>query len=212
VEGGSVLEFVYRKDFALSEEQDRGWVGGLEIGQRPVFTKMPQSQRLTTGGTGFVLEAQVQQATGFQWKKDGVSVVDFDGPGRRVSGARSAVLSVSGANAADSGTYVLEARNAFGWQSSGRAEVGVPGAAVITQKIAAGGGVKVGDTLLLTVGVACAKPYFVVWSKNGVPLRWTQSTLLQLREADASMSGRYSAEVVNAYGRVSAGEVTVQVW
>ena len=89
--------------------------------------------------------------------------------------------------------------------------MGVPGVPVVSQRIAAGVGVKAGDTLLLSVGVSCAKPFFVVWSKDGAPLRWTQSMVYQRRAADASMSGRYSAVVVNAYGSVSAGEVAVQI-
>jgi hypothetical protein len=71
--------------------------------------------------------------------------------------------------------------------------------------------VKTGRSILLSVGVASAKPFFVVWSRNGSPLRWTPSTLLQIPDADASMSGRYSAVVVNAYGSSSAGEVDVKV-
>jgi hypothetical protein len=63
----------------------------------------------------------------------------------------------------------------------------------------------------LSVGFACAKPFFVAWSKDGRLLRWTQSSVYQLRAADASMSGRYSAVVINAYGSTDAGEVSVQV-
>lgn len=211
VDGVSVLEFVYRKDFSLSEEQDRGWVAGLEIGRRPVFTRMPDSRRLASGETAFVLAAEVEDASNFQWKKDGVSIADAEVGGRRVSGARSPVLRVEGATAADSGAYVLEARNRLGVQPSRRAEVAVPGAPVVFQSIAEGTGVKTGRSILLSVGVASAKPFFVVWSRNGSPLRWTPSTLLQIPDADASMSGRYSAVVVNAYGSSSAGEVDVKV-
>jgi hypothetical protein len=118
---------------------------------------------------------------------------------------------VGSASAVDSGAYVLEARNGLGMQSSRRAEVAVPGLPVVTQRISAGNGVKAGDTLLLSVEVASAKPFFVIWSKNGAPVRWTQSTLLQMREADASMAGRYSAVVVNPHGSTSAGEVSVVV-
>lgn len=211
VDGVSVLEFVYRKDFSLSEEQDRGWVAGLEIGQRPVFKRMPESQRLASRDTAFILAAEVEDASDFQWKKDDVSLADVDAGARRVSGARSPVLRVEGATAADSGVYVLEARNSLGVQTSRRAEVAVPGVPVVVQRIAEGTGVRVGNSILLSVGVASAKPFFVVWSRNGSPLRWTQSTLLQIPEAEASMSGRYSAVVVNAYGSTSAGEVDVRV-
>jgi hypothetical protein len=211
VEGASVLEFVYRKDFSLSEEQDRGWVAGLELGLLPVFTKMPQSQRLQAGGQAFALEARVEHATDYQWKKDGVSLLDGESGGRRISGARTAALQVTGAGVADSGGYVLEARNALGTRSSRRAEVGVPGAPVVTQQISGVGLVKAGDTLVLSVGIACAKPFFVAWSKDGRLLRWTQSPVYQLRAADASMSGRYSAVVINAYGSEGAGEVSVQI-
>jgi hypothetical protein len=82
---------------------------------------------------------------------------------------------------------------------------------VVSQRIAAGAGLKAGDTLLLSVGVSSAKPFFVAWSKDGRLLRWTQSTIYQLRSADASMSGQYSAVVINADGSESAGEVRVQV-
>ena len=211
VGGDSVLEFVYRKDFSLSEEQDRGWLAGLEIGQRPLFTKIPESVRLQPGESSFLLEAAVERATSLQWKKDGLTLVDGETGGRHIEGARSAELNVTGASAADAGTYVLEASNAFGMTTSRRVEVGVPGVPVVSQKISAGTGVKVGDTLLLSVGVSSVKPFFVVWSKDGIPIRWTQTTYHPMREADFSMSGRYSAVVVNAYGSVSAGEVNVQV-
>jgi hypothetical protein len=186
-------------------------VAGLEIGQRPVFKRMPESQRLASRDTAFILAAEVEDASDFQWKKDDVSLADVDAGARRVSGARSPVLRVEGATAVDSGAYVLEARNSLGVQTSRRAEVAVPGVPVVVQRIAEGTGVRVGNSILLSVGVASAKPFFVVWSRNGSPLRWTQSTLLQIPEAEASMSGRYSAVVVNAYGSTSAGEVDVRV-
>jgi hypothetical protein len=211
IRGPSLLEFVYRKDFSLSEEQDRGWLAGLEFGQLPVFTKMPQSRWLGSGKNAFVLEAEVSGATSYQWKKDGLTVSDGEKAGRRVSGALSAFLSVTGAGAGDSGLYVLEARNAFGMEVSRRVEVGVPGVPVVWQPIFAGAEARPGETLTLSVGVSCVKPFFVLWTKNGVPLRWTQSPTLQLRNADEAMSGRYSAVVVNAYGTVSAGEVVVQI-
>ncbi len=183
----------------------------MELGWRPVFTKMPQSRWLAAGVREFVLEANVEHAGEYQWKKDGLSLVDGESGGRRISGARSSVLTVTGASAADSGTYVLEASNGLGIQRSRPAEVGVPGVPVVNQQIAVGAGVKAGDTLLLSVGVSSAKPYFVAWSKDGRLLRWTQSTILELPSADALMSGRYSAVVINAYGSESAGELDVRI-
>jgi hypothetical protein len=172
---------------------------------------MPQSRWLGSDKSAFILEADASGATGYQWKKDGLTVSDGEKAGRRVSGALSASLSVSGAGAADSGVYVLEARNAFGMQLSRRVEVAVPGVPVVWQTISAGAGARLGETLLLSVGVSCVKPFFVLWSKNGVPLRWTQSSVLQLRNADESTSGLYSAVILNAYGTTSAGEVVVQI-
>ena len=177
----------------------------------PTITTQPSASTAVVGQPAIFFVVDGSIAPTYQWNKDGVSLLDGESAGRRISGARTAVLSVTGAGAADSGAYVLEASNALGTQSSWRAEVGVPGAPVITQRISAGAGVQAGDDLLLSVGVSCARPFFIAWSKDGRLLRWTQSAVYQFRAANAAMSGRYSAVVINAYGSESAGEVSVQV-
>ena len=70
----------------------------------PSVYSQPQSQAVAVGTT-VTLAARVRSAppTLFQWKKDGVAVVD----GGRISGAKSQTLKITGATQADSGAYVL---------------------------------------------------------------------------------------------------------
>ncbi len=207
----ATLEFRYTKDTSLTEGQDRGWVSAITIGTLPVIKKMPLSQRLRPGAQSFSLTATVDNASGFQWKKDGVVLNDGSVAGHTVSGAQTSTLSVDGITAFDSGGYTLEARNDYDTVVSRRADVMVAAAPVISQAIVVPPGLKVGDTLLLSVEAGGCTPVCSTWKKDGQVVRRTSGTLYQARNATEAMSGFYSVTVSNAFGSANSAAVLVEV-
>jgi hypothetical protein len=70
---------------------------------------------------------------------------------------------------------------------------------------------KTGDTLLLSLEAYGAKPLTTLWKKDGRPFRTTSGTTLQIRNATEALAGRYSATVLNMYGRDVSPEAAVTV-
>lgn len=206
----ATLEFCYSKDASLSDWQDRVWVAGLEVGVPPVFKTHPVSVRLRPGVRSFTLQAVVENALTYQWKKDGVALRDERSGERMVSGANTAVLNVVGAGALDSGAYTLEAVNEADTVVSRRAEVVVPLAPVLVQGLVAPS-VKVGETLILSVEAAGARPLSSTWKKDGRIIRRLSGTVFKWLNATAAESGTYSVSVSNAFGTVVSGEVQIVV-
>ncbi|NBV86803.1 MAG: hypothetical protein EBS01_11225, partial [Verrucomicrobia bacterium] len=207
-----MVEVRYTKDASLSAGQDRVWFGNVNIGAMPVIKKAPLSQRLKAGQTTFSLETQTENASEFQWKKDGISLSDGTFGSTTVSGTRTPVLTLSGVSGSDSGSYTLEATNSLTTVSSRPAEIAVPGAPVLgTHGIIVPPGLRSGDTLLLTVDVSGARPLTTQWRKDGRLLRVVQGTTLQLRNVTQSFSGLYTVTVLNMYGKAVSEEVLVTI-
>jgi hypothetical protein len=81
----------------------------------PTITGQPQGQTVALGTT---VSVQVQ-ATGslplsYQWQREGVDVVD----GRRISGAKTSTLTISGLSLGDLGNYSVLVGNKFGGTQS----------------------------------------------------------------------------------------------
>jgi pectate lyase len=75
----------------------------------PTFTSQPASQVVLTGGTAIFSAAAAGTATiYFQWNKNGATI----------SGATSAVLTLTNVQAADAGSYTLNASNGVGGATS----------------------------------------------------------------------------------------------
>jgi hypothetical protein len=82
----------------------------------PVFTSLPASQTVLTGGTVTLSGgATGRQPIAYQWKRDGTNI----------DGATSASLTLTNAQAADAGNYTLMARNTFGITNSTSAMLSV---------------------------------------------------------------------------------------
>jgi hypothetical protein len=210
--GPSLVEVRYTKDSNLTAGQDRVWFGNLSVGSMPVFKKSPSSQRLKADQTGFSLETEAINANTFQWKKDGIVLSNGTFAGVEFSGATTPKLTLKGVSGMDSGSYTLDAKNSFTTVTSRAAEIAVPGAPVVgSHGIVGSGSLKTGDTLMLSLEAYGAKPLTTLWKKDGRPFRTTSGTTLQIRNATETLAGRYSATVLNAYGRAVSTEAVVTV-
>ncbi len=77
----------------------------------PVITRQPQGQVVCAGATvTFSVVATSDTALTYQWAKDGVTLAD----GAEISGAATATLTISNAQAADAGGYSASITNATG--------------------------------------------------------------------------------------------------
>jgi hypothetical protein len=190
---------------------DRAWLAGIEIGALPVFKLQPVSQRLKASDSGFILECTVDNATGYQWKKDGILLRDETSQNRTIRGATSPRLEVQGITAADSGGYTLEANNDFDRVSSRKADVLVPRPPVILNSMSQSGGAKVGDTLILSAQVGGALPITVTWWKDGKLFKRLIGSSLTIPNITTATSGTYSYSISNPYGIGGSGTVRVVV-
>jgi hypothetical protein len=212
--GLQAVEVVYQKDSSVSAGQDRGWLYGVTISKPPVFkdsASFPWLLVLKTGETSFSLSLEAEGATSYQWKKDGVSLVDGVSGTHTVSGATTTKLTVSGAVAADSGFYTLEATNGSGTVSSRRAEVVVAGAPKITQPPVAPIGLKAGSPFQLSVTASGTGPIMYMWAKDGRTVQWGTSPVYQVRSAKVGDAGKYVVYAVNRYGLDQSAELQVSV-
>ena len=207
----SSLEFAYTKDNTLSEGEDRGWVANVEVGVQPLFRKTPVSARLKASDKTLTLAAVVENAHSFQWKKDGIPLVDGSLEGHEISGATTQTLSIQGIQGADSGGYTLEAKNDFDTIASRRIDVVVPVAPVILQRTSPVAPLKNGETLLLGVEAAGATPFITSWKKDGRLIRRISGTTLKMGNATPTMAGTYSVSVSNSFGTSAAREIPVTV-
>jgi hypothetical protein len=206
-----MIEFSYTKDATLSEGSDRAWVAGIQVGILPVIKRHPISQRLKKTDTSFTLEAQVENATSYQWKKNGVPLSDGTLGIHSISGAFTNRLFIEGVEAADSGVYLLEASNAFSKISSRRVDVSVPQPPVVLQELVPSANLRSGDTLILSVQTGGASPQITTWFKDGKFLKRTSGTVLQVPKITPDQSGVYSFSVSNSFGSTQPKAITVQV-
>ncbi len=207
----STVEFVYSKDASLSQGMDRGWVYDLKVGALPIFKKQPTSLRLKRDDKAFSLEASVESATSYQWKKNGLPLSDGTLGFHVIAGASTPKLQVSGVSAADSGAYTLEARNEFDKVTSRKADVTVPLPPVLLENIMPPADLHAGDTLTLSARIGGATPIIINWSKDGSFMRRVNGTTLQIPNVTILNSGTYTFSIFNAFGAGPTGSVSVTV-
>ena len=88
----------------------------------PLIAAQPASQTVAPGGSAaFTVTATGDGTLTYQWRKDGVNLVD----GGNVSGAGSPALSIAGARAGDAGSYSVVASNEAGSTPSNAAALTV---------------------------------------------------------------------------------------
>lgn len=180
----------------------------------PAISLLPESQTVTAGsGATMSVAADGPGTLSYQWKKNGVSLVN--GPG--ISGATTATLQLSGLATGDTGNYTVVVTNAQGSAVSAIAALTVaPGPEITSspsnQTIAAG------STLMLKVGALGAPTLAYQWFKNGTALAdggsitGATTATLAIANAQPSDTGRYSATVSSSSGGEISKEATVVVY
>jgi hypothetical protein len=209
--GPTAIEFSYSKDTSLSEGLDRVWISNITVSTEPIINRNPQPQWLPVGHSVVGLNVGAEGAIAFQWKKDSIPLSDVSSAVRQIWGSNSSSLNIVGATSGDSGNYTVDVIGGDMTVSSRPVSVSVAGPPVITQKLSGTQSLQQGDTLFLNLGVSGVKPLFVLWQKNGLPLRWTQTTTLVIPNVSSVDEGSYSAVVVNPYGHVASEGVFLGV-
>ncbi|MEI6872353.1 MAG: immunoglobulin domain-containing protein, partial [Verrucomicrobiota bacterium] len=211
------FEFVYSKDATLSEGRDRVYMYVDSFGLPPTVVNQPPAvvtnSTATYNSTSTIgLLAKVDGAESVVWMKDGVTLQDgTSSSGSIVSGANTGYLLITKASGADSGSYWLEARNGYGTVTSSKSVVTIGSVPVITQQLVAPVGLKVGDTLVLSVSAAGTNPLTYQWWKDGVIRASSSSATYQKAKITTLDSGSYSVRVSNGFGTAISTGVVVSV-
>ena len=102
--------------------------GNVAIPGAPTITTQPADQTVTAGQTAtFTVAATGDEPLSYQWKKDGNDLSD----GGRISGAATATLTISNAQASDAGSYTVVVSNSTGSVTSNAATLTVNTLSVI---------------------------------------------------------------------------------
>lgn len=147
----------------------------------------------------------------FRWRRDGVTVLQ-SGPDSGAAG--TATFVVAAAQAADAGTYVVEATNSAGTTASPLIPVVVRPARA-PEFIEQGGDVR--GNLAETIGVSWigSPPFTYRWQRNGVDLPGYSGTMsdtsfgITLANVPGGREGAYTVEVSNRVGRIVSRPIRV---
>ena len=211
------FEFVYSKDATLSAGRDRVYMYVDSFGLPPIVVNQPPAvitnNTATWNSTSTIsLSSKVDGAESVVWMKDGVTLKDgTSSSGSIVSGANSGNLLVTKASGADSGSYWLEARNSYGTITSSKSLVTIGSVPVITQQLVAPVGLKVGDTLVLSVSAVGTNPLTYQWWKDGTIRTVSSSATYQKAKITTLDAGSYSVRVSNGFGTAVSTGVMVSV-
>ncbi len=175
----------------------------------PSIVAQPQAVTTTAGAdTTFTVQAAGSATLLYQWKKGGVNLVD----GARISGANSAVLTISGTEAGDAGDYSVTVSNANGNVTSSVATltVGAPVApGIVTQP--ADQSVIAGQGVQFSVVATGSAPFSYQWKKDGVDIVGATGALYEIESARVDDTGSYSVTVTNLAGNVTSASATLTV-
>jgi len=188
----------------------------VNSGIAPVITVQPASQTAINGTTvTFAVSASGTPAPLFQWRKNGVNLSN----GGNVSGATSAILTLSGVTAADSATYSVVASNLAGTATSNGAALLTidPGTVPSITTQPASQLANAGATVSFTVTASGSPAPTYQWRKNGSNLTaggnvsGTTGTTLTLSNIMAGDAGGYSVVATNSNGSAISNSATLAV-
>ena len=112
--GTQVLRWRYMKDGSVNTGQDKGWVDQVSFSPPsgpPVIMTQPTSRTNNAGTTAtFSCAANGAAPLAYQWRKDGVALLD----GTNISGAVTPSLYLSNSFKSDEGGYSLLVTNTEG--------------------------------------------------------------------------------------------------
>ena len=180
------------------------------LSSRAIPTSQPQDQTLVPGGNATFNVTSSRADTIYQWKKDGVNLVN----GARISGATSATLVISDLQASDGGNYTCALTNACGTNMSAAATLSCR--PTVAQS-PSGSATKSGRSLQLAAQIVTTGSTTYRWKKDGVNLfnsdiySGTTTQTLTINAEDPTQSGVYTLTATNSCGTRTTNGANVTV-
>jgi hypothetical protein len=210
--GQGTSTLVVRADFAMNGDQFRCVVSNLGgsatsasaaltvLPTMPYFESSLRSQTVADGGEAtFVLDVRGTAPITLQWSHEGVPI----------PGANGTTLRLSNVQRFQSGTYRVQASNAFGTASSeAQLAVGLP--PVITAQPGSLS-VELGQRATFYVGALAVGDVSYRWYRDGNLVASTVRNTLELAAVSAADAGTYYVVVSNPAGSVASDSVQLQV-
>jgi uncharacterized delta-60 repeat protein len=172
----------------------------------PVFLSQPASRTNDAATTAtFSLLATGSEPLSYQWRKEGVPLVD----GGSLSGARTAVLMLTNVLGGDAGGYSVVVTNAFGGVTSAVARLTVIDPVITVQPVSQSCGP--GKSVTFSVTAAGTAPFGYQWCKDDLALPQATNSSLLLTNLQANHSGEYRVVVSNGFGSVTSAVALLTV-
>lgn len=184
-------------------------IAPLVLATPPVITTQPISITLSAGQT-FPLSVTVSGiVTGlnpytYKWYRGGLLLRDM-------TGLYSDTLSISNAQAKDSGAYTVSITNVAGSVTSAVATVTVIPATPQISAAPAARSVNLGQPVTFTVGVQGSAPFTYQWRRNGSILSGQTAATLAFGSAQIADTAVYSVTVSNSFGSTTSTGASLTV-
>ncbi|WP_221032057.1 immunoglobulin domain-containing protein [Actomonas aquatica] len=173
----------------------------LTVNYAPEITSQPASVSAVVGaGATLSVSADSQPSASFQWRKDGISIVDATG----------ASLAFSSLTLADAGDYDVLVTNALGSVISATATITVSAPPTISaQPISET--VNVGEPTTLSVTASGLPSPSYQWRRNGSNIAGATSATLDLGLATLADAGDYDVVISNSLDTIVSATATLTV-
>ena len=173
----------------------------LTVNVPPTILTQPLGITVVENGTAsFQVEATGAPPLSYQWLKDGTAIV----------GASNAVLTITNAQAADAGRYVVRVANGAGAADSQVAVLTVLVPPVITDR-PRNLTVNEGDPVTFSVTATGTPPLSYQWAKNGTNIPGALTNVFLIAHAQTNDAGNYSVTVSNAADSATTKAVKLTV-
>ncbi|MFZ4573745.1 MAG: Kelch repeat-containing protein [Phycisphaerales bacterium] len=184
----------------------------LDVGALDQFAALsgPADATLVAGGTAAFSVLSSQFDVAYQWRKEGVTLLD----GGRFSGATSPMLTIAGLQPSDAGFYSCEITNECGGNPSRSAELSCRASVTVQPR---GGVAMSGAQFTLEPSVVTTGTNSFRWRKDGVQLfnspvySGVTTPALTINAQDPTQSGVYTLVITSACGLTTTRPAEVLV-
>jgi hypothetical protein len=183
----------------------------LTVNDSLKITSHPISQTVTDGSNAFFSVGASGDITGYQWKKNGVSLPD----GGNISGSTTALLAITGASTIDEGTYLCEITSQCGTKVSNTAAltINIPvtiSSEPVDQTVCEGQGA---NFSVVASGTNLVYQWYYMNNPvaDGNGISGAKTANLVISPVSITNRGRYSCQVTGNYGSASSRSVLLTV-
>jgi hypothetical protein len=185
----------------------------LTIDVAPAITQEPSAATRCVGqGVTFSVTASGTAPLAYQWRRDGVDLVD----GAGISGATTATLSIAAVAPAHAGSYDCVVTNACGSATSSAAALTIDVAPAITQEPSAATRCA-GQGVTFSITATGTAPLAYQWRRNGVDLAdgagisGATTATLSIAAVAPAHAGSYDCVVTNACGSTTSSAAALTI-